>query len=168
MESSPPFTALSYVWGDLKAGSEVIILDSRPRDVGRSLAVALRHVRSGMQEDLQHTLYLWVDTISINQDDNGEKTAQVRQMGRIYRIAASVLSHLGTETEIITLAMLDLRLLATGWREFLESCSRQNDSDGGNITIQMNDEAFNTLLNSLSLRITATTWQNIASFSSLT
>ena len=58
--------------------------------ITETLAIALKH--------LQHptdTMLLWIDQISINQEDEAEKSEQVDIMGQIYRNAEEVLVWLG-------------------------------------------------------------------------
>ena len=46
------------------------------------------------QEGIQ---YLWVDALCINQADEYEKAAQIKQMGQIYSMAEKVIAWLGLE-----------------------------------------------------------------------
>ncbi|KAK6825588.1 HET-domain-containing protein [Apiospora arundinis] len=83
------YTALSYAWGNpAQAGSIVL----RGCDVGitANLARALT--------DIRHTsrvTFIWADALCINQQDNDERSRQVRIMGDIYRRAASTIIYLG-------------------------------------------------------------------------
>ena len=93
LKDNPPYLALSYCWEELP-GMETIIVNSCRMEVGANLAAALVHLRSKSRE----TLVLWTDAICINQsndDDNQEKSAQVKLMHSIYSQAALVIGWLG-------------------------------------------------------------------------
>ena len=83
------FSALSYRWGD-GTQPRTITLNGTPVDVGQNLFDFLLHAReSGW------TKHIWIDALSINQDDLSEKSEQVAKMGEIYSLASSVLIWLG-------------------------------------------------------------------------
>ena len=77
-QDPPPFTALSYCWGDPKARGNIIV-NGHQVSVTESLKVALRYMRH--HED---HLQVWADAICINQSDRAEKSIQVYIMGDIY------------------------------------------------------------------------------------
>ena len=133
------YQALSYTWGYEDATEKVWIqtggqstqpsrriLRSTGREEGESnrtfyvrpnLSDALRHLRNYSGSSPQQssgrpqTLVIWIDYICINQEDNDEKSAQVRMMANIYKRAESVLIWLGREGEESDMAMdLILRL----------------------------------------------------------
>lgn len=93
LDDPPSYDALSYVWGDAKEVSE-IILDGQSFLVTRNLQAALYQVRQ-----TQQTRTLWVDALCINQDDVHERSDQVSQMQHIYSQASTVLVSLGTAWE---------------------------------------------------------------------
>jgi predicted AAA+ superfamily ATPase len=73
-----------------------IEINGRPLSIGGNLwqflhAYCAMHARELFKLDDEHDHALWVDTLSINQDDNREKAHQIRQMGEIYKEAATVL-----------------------------------------------------------------------------
>ena len=83
------FSALSYRWG-VGTQPRQITLNGKLVDVGRNLFDFLLHAReSGW------TKHIWIDALSINQDDLSEKNQQVAKMGEIYSLASSVLIWLG-------------------------------------------------------------------------
>lgn len=88
------FEALSYVWGSAAVTNE-IICDNRRKKVGRNLYDALVRLRLPDGDRV-----LWVDALCINQNDNKEKTQQVRIMGEIYKRARRVLIWLGKGDDI--------------------------------------------------------------------
>jgi hypothetical protein len=82
------FEALSYVWGDRTQTSEIII-DTYTKLVSTNLEKALRSLRRNAKRRL------WVDALCINQNDDDERSSQVRIMADIYRDAKRVLVWLG-------------------------------------------------------------------------
>jgi hypothetical protein len=85
----PPYTALSYAWGDVKT-TVPITLNGRPAFVTKNLYEALLYLRRA-----RPGLLLWIDAISINQKDDSERGRQVSQMRAIYSEASKVVSWLG-------------------------------------------------------------------------
>lgn len=83
------YEALSYVWGS-PARSRSIILNGCTFPITESLHTALLHLR-----DSQLDRVLWVDAISINQDDDSEKSKQIPLMRMIYAQARRVVVWLG-------------------------------------------------------------------------
>lgn len=75
------FTALSYTWG-YPTLSETLICNKKRKLISSSNAAALIALRSPREP-----VYVWIDAICINQDDAGEKSAQVARMLNIYRKA---------------------------------------------------------------------------------
>ena len=89
LAESSEYEALSYMWGseiDLKT----LYIDGKECPVRDNLWQALHHLRLPTK-----TRILWVDALSINQNDNSERNHQVSQMGMIYRQAKTVLVWLG-------------------------------------------------------------------------
>ncbi|KAK5039841.1 hypothetical protein LTS07_000336 [Exophiala sideris] len=88
----PPYSALSYAWGDQnpEQGDLGLFCDGQELSVTPNLHRALRRlVKSG-----ESALY-WIDQICINQCDKGERSTQVGMMGRIYERASRVVIWLG-------------------------------------------------------------------------
>jgi hypothetical protein len=81
---APEYFALSYFWGSQDEKFD-IILEGFPFQVERNLFEALRCLRRETE-----TLVIWVDALCINQQDVGERNAQVQLMGDIYRGAVTV------------------------------------------------------------------------------
>ncbi|KAM3081746.1 hypothetical protein ACMFMG_005192 [Clarireedia jacksonii] len=86
---APAYYALSYVWGQEPAIHPVIIND-KMKLIQPNLYHALQRIRLPTGQ-----LQIWVDSIRINQLDDSERNAQVRQMATIYSKASSVLVWLG-------------------------------------------------------------------------
>ncbi|PQE24952.1 hypothetical protein CJF32_00007294 [Rutstroemia sp. NJR-2017a WRK4] len=88
---APAYYALSYVWGQEPAIHPVVIND-KTQLIQPNLYHALQRIRLPIGQ-----LYIWVDSICINQLDDSERNAQVRQMATIYSKASSVFIWLGEE-----------------------------------------------------------------------
>ena len=92
-----PYDALSYTWGPegedryikILVQSEVYTIHIRP-----NLYYALRQLRSLSDQPL----YIWVDALSINQEDEDEKSSQIQRMYLIYNKAEQVRIWLGLES----------------------------------------------------------------------
>ncbi|PLB36125.1 HET domain-containing protein [Aspergillus candidus] len=87
------YEALSYVWGS-GVKSESVILDGSPYLVTKSLHAALLYHR-----DCQLDRILWIDALSINQEDADEKSRQIPLMRMIYAQASCVIVWLGEATK---------------------------------------------------------------------
>ncbi|KAH7350605.1 heterokaryon incompatibility protein-domain-containing protein [Rhexocercosporidium sp. MPI-PUGE-AT-0058] len=75
---SPPYKALSYTWGD-PSNTAPITVNGSTFHVTANLFAALEHIR-----DDTSAVTLWIDAICINQQDDMEKTEQVKMMKEIY------------------------------------------------------------------------------------
>ncbi|KAH7085500.1 heterokaryon incompatibility protein-domain-containing protein [Paraphoma chrysanthemicola] len=89
LEEAPPYTAISYTWGDLK-NLATIFIDGKPKVVRQNCEYVL-HQAWGVNAD---DLY-WVDALCIDQSLKEEKNHQVAMMGDLYRNAARVLACVG-------------------------------------------------------------------------
>ena len=118
LESSLPFTALSYTWA-LPTVSNID--DEDQPDFGEEYVIWCEHTTSGneilggslnitenlfdslvqLTVPIQDHLLLWVDAICINQKDLEERASQVSLMGRIYSTAQEVLVWLGKDMSCI-------------------------------------------------------------------
>ncbi|KAL4888924.1 HET-domain-containing protein [Aspergillus ambiguus] len=87
------YEALSYVWGS-SFRSCPILLDGHRFFITESLHAALLHLRGSQLERI-----LWIDAISINQDDDSEKSKQIPLMRMIYAQAKRVIVWLGEAQE---------------------------------------------------------------------
>ncbi|KAG7291480.1 hypothetical protein NEMBOFW57_001499 [Staphylotrichum longicolle] len=121
LESShaPRYTALSYTWDEpiqpsaplttlrglyhharawywryCRPSHETIVINDLPFPAARNLATALRHLRDGKEP-----IDFWVDAICINQEDEAEKSSQVRMMPHIYSQANKTVIWLGTRAD---------------------------------------------------------------------
>ncbi|KAH6688811.1 heterokaryon incompatibility protein-domain-containing protein [Leptodontidium sp. MPI-SDFR-AT-0119] len=94
--SNPPYTAISYTWGNEDA-LEVIYLDNRPFRVRPNLWSCLYYMAHAARNNGAWD-YLWVDAICINQTNDAERSSQVRLMDQTYRDAVCVSVWLGLVT----------------------------------------------------------------------
>lgn len=101
---APDFTALSYVWGDIKdadststitLGADRVILQ-----LTDNCHKALETLRSSIS-----SLIIWVDAICINQDDVVEKAHQLSLMGDVYSKADTTYIWLGPGDKASTRAI---------------------------------------------------------------
>ncbi|KAI4284668.1 MAG: hypothetical protein L6R38_001246 [Xanthoria sp. 2 TBL-2021] len=116
----PDYEALSYTWGSTDDPVDIWLADL-PTDadsmgeghlaITQSLAVASRYLRSE-----ESTRDIWIDAISGDQQNLGERGHQVERMGDIYQKAKRVLVGLGPESEDSALAIEKL-LSISSWVE---------------------------------------------------
>jgi hypothetical protein len=88
------YSALSYAWGEL-APSIAMSCGTGTLKITENLDEALRHLRKPAQ-----ILVLWIDAISIDQNNVQERTEQVRIMGRIFHQAEKVVVWLGSKSAL--------------------------------------------------------------------
>lgn len=88
LDSAPPFSAISYTWGT-EDGRELLI-NGAPFPVRENCYYAIWQVRLHHED-----VFIWIDSICINQKDREEKGHQVSQMWNIYSKASAVLSCVG-------------------------------------------------------------------------
>ncbi|KAF2790277.1 HET-domain-containing protein [Melanomma pulvis-pyrius CBS 109.77] len=92
----PVFEALSYCWGNEEATSRLYVMPHDPASKPSSLHLrpnldtALKSLRQTQSERI-----LWVDALSINQEDMDERSHQVKKMANIYSLAYRVVVWLG-------------------------------------------------------------------------
>lgn len=110
LDNSPPYTALSYVWGTSEARRDLLICNCscKVRKNASALARWFRREEREAEHSCIHTRYLkirdnvfnalrwfrknrildvWIDALSINQQDLDERAAQVTIMRQIYDCA---------------------------------------------------------------------------------
>ncbi|KAI4867205.1 heterokaryon incompatibility protein-domain-containing protein [Hypoxylon rubiginosum] len=91
LSRAPHYTAVSYMWGEAERSSKILIGNSHTLNITASAKECL---------DVLSSQYLWIDSICINQDDNKEKSDQVKLMGEIYHHASRVVGVLGRATRL--------------------------------------------------------------------
>lgn len=88
------YTAISYVWGDPTAVSQILCSN----DCGYlSLTSSASDILNAIVE-ARVPGYIWIDQLCINQEDKQEKADQVRIMGEIFASANNVIAWLGAPT----------------------------------------------------------------------
>ena len=91
LDAAPPYTCLSYTWGEPDFTCQISI-DGKRMSITTNLHDALQRLRSS-----NDNVDIWVDAICINQADLNERNSQVQMMGRIYRGCEECLVYLGEE-----------------------------------------------------------------------
>jgi hypothetical protein len=87
------YEALSYNWGN-QYSKQTVFCSNPPSvlEVTQNCYSALRRLRN------DSVRCLWIDAICINQNDDNERSAQVRMMDRVFAMASRVIVDLGEET----------------------------------------------------------------------
>jgi hypothetical protein len=98
-------------------------------DVTPNLFAALQHIR-----DSTGVITIWIDALCINQNDNSEKTHQVRRMKDIYAGAEAVVMWLGEEADESDLAMELLRRI--------EAFSSTEEEPTQDLVVTLTEETF--------------------------
>lgn len=93
LDDGVKYLALSYVWGSRQIVAYVLVEDCYSLVTG-NLYAALQHLRSE-----QEPLYIWIDQICINQQDQEERSQQVMLMHEIFINSVQVLIWLGKDTQ---------------------------------------------------------------------
>lgn len=88
---SDVYESLSYCWGPRREDEE-IFCDHRSLRVTKNLHSALQHLRCR-----DRTRTLWVDALSINQEDLSERGSQVGLMNKIFQMSQRTVVWLGDE-----------------------------------------------------------------------
>jgi hypothetical protein len=104
----PPYTALSYIWGERDPGRYKISLDGCILDITPNLHAAILTV--SRLEDLTQQ-WLWIDAICINQDDLDERAFQVRLMRDLYSRGRRTIAYLGPKDDEVELGLEWLEIL---------------------------------------------------------
>lgn len=92
--SNPRYAALSYVWGDPSPDPPAISCNGISLNVRLNCFLALLHLR----EICGRSFVIWIDAISIDQDDDVERAHQIELMGDIYSKAEKTYLWLGEGT----------------------------------------------------------------------
>ncbi len=91
---NPPFlfTAISYVWGDSTLKDKAWFDDGISLEITASAGAVLRSI---IKSSTYRDMYLWIDTLCINQQDFNEKSLQVQLMYDIYSSAEMTIAWTG-------------------------------------------------------------------------
>ncbi|KAK3640645.1 hypothetical protein LTR56_011737 [Elasticomyces elasticus] len=103
------FAALSYVWGDDKDQQTIVVNGVRVK-VHKNLEIALRALQG--EHIFEGKYKIWIDAISINQNDTTERSEQVGRMRDIYSRSSQVIAWLGEEADGSSKAFILLHHLA--------------------------------------------------------
>lgn len=93
----PPYKAISYAWGD-PVNAEAIWVTQDDRQGWVKIPLNLGHALRAVQDDTKD-VFVWADSICINQKDNRDKTQQLSLIPNIYDQAEQVILWLGVEKE---------------------------------------------------------------------
>lgn len=115
-ETSPPYFALSYTWGDATK-TRPILINNKTFHIRENLAVALEQIRHK-----EHVRALWVDAICIDQEDDHEKTIQIQKKGETFKQAFLIIAWLGPSRDDSDSAMHDLYLLGGHLLKAIQDC----------------------------------------------
>ncbi|KAJ9129705.1 hypothetical protein NKR19_g10226 [Coniochaeta hoffmannii] len=129
LDDAPPYHALSYVWGDPTVTSSVTI-NGISVEKPTNLVAALHRLRQLDEADY------WIDAICIDQQNNGEKSNQVRLMAEIFSKAVETTAWLGPGIEDSELAMTFLDQWTTAgirlhdrWTQIREALSARTEEE---------------------------------------
>jgi hypothetical protein len=92
LQTTHPYTALSYVWGEPDSDN-TIILNGWSCRIRANLASFFSH--SHKQLSASSSPWLWIDALCIDQQSTTERNSQVPLMAEIYSLARTVLVWLG-------------------------------------------------------------------------
>src|SRR5215471_8796089 len=90
LDEAGDFLAISYTWGEEKETHELSI-DGRELHISRNAHEILHHFASSGKR-----MFLWIDTVCVDQNDEKDKTQQVRLMREIFNKANRVVIWLGS------------------------------------------------------------------------
>lgn len=99
-----PYQALSYEWGLPSDDDPIILMDGVPVRIRTNLHEALRVIRLPDED-----VWMWIDFLCINQQDNPERSHQVDGMDKIFSGAERVIVWLGPAKEKSDFAMRRFR-----------------------------------------------------------
>ncbi|GAB7336113.1 hypothetical protein MBLNU13_g08908t1 [Cladosporium sp. NU13] len=131
LRDKPVYSALSYVWGKSSADDPELVVNGQPYKVTRSLHAAVSYLASSEKDS-----NLWIDQISINQEDDAEKVQQVRLMSSIFSQARVVISWLGLPVSSDQLAFNLFRVLGSSTSDFVSGYDPVGSSDDESATAQ--------------------------------
>jgi len=147
------YEALSYVWGSPTRQERIFVRCRQRRrhsyrkwlnrhakwlPVTKSILDALHHLR-----DTQDARTLWIDAISINQDDVSERSQEVNKMGNIYSNASNVVVWLGPSSHNSSLAVETLKSIGRDiewsdgdWKLKIKIDTRTDQIHNDNLTLR--------------------------------
>lgn len=122
----PPFTAVSYTWGNVYS-DETVELDGHPVTVLQGLLPLLRMLNTNSCADFDTRKdWFWIDSICINQNDTSERESQIRLMRQIYRQTTQTLVWLSEQSEETDRAIDFLTGLAERRHELRQAVNKRH------------------------------------------
>ncbi|KAF8856740.1 hypothetical protein BDZ45DRAFT_789795, partial [Acephala macrosclerotiorum] len=113
LETAPPYSALSYVWGEIKPDQRIRVKRGHwswnELLVTPHLLVALKRLRRPSEP-----CYLWVDQLCIDQSNKEERSWQVEFMKEIYAKAEKTIVWFGNDDADTQLLEEMLRRISSG------------------------------------------------------
>ncbi|CVL04715.1 uncharacterized protein FPRN_03419 [Fusarium proliferatum] len=88
------YFAIPYKWGDIRSAKDIKV-NGKSKVVTENCRYGLTQVRDRYQSRPEEHIFIWIDSICINQDDNNEKSYRVFMMSGIYTEASRVLACVG-------------------------------------------------------------------------
>jgi len=123
------FTAISYAWGSQQIRKQVQI-DGHSVLVGETLYELLQQLIQRPPWSQAGAYNFWIDAICINQQDDAEKSVQVRGMSELYATAHHVLVWLGPERDDSAFVLWKLRGGAEASRQSSSMVLRRDVIEG--------------------------------------
>jgi hypothetical protein len=101
LTQAPAYEALSYNWGAISRSLPVAIVtnNSSGEETEEALFTTPQLLSALRRLRLSTSRRLWIDQLSINQDNDAEKGPQIQMMGDVYKTALRVLIWLGEDME---------------------------------------------------------------------
>lgn len=115
----PVFSAVSYTW-DTSGPENEIQVGSTFMPVRKNLFTLLQRLRNDQVDQ-----YLWIDQLSINQQDTAEKAIQIKMMGRIYSQASEVKAWVGEHEYGSEVLFRDPNLAHKLWKQHVSALLRR-------------------------------------------
>ncbi|KAK1977647.1 heterokaryon incompatibility protein-domain-containing protein [Colletotrichum cereale] len=107
VDPSRNYSAVSYTWGPPDFSVDLIIDQSIAVEITPTVDSILRYLRGSHKP-----LYLWIDALCINQQDENDKALQIPQMGEIYKCAETVHVWLGdVDADEVAIAFANVRMV---------------------------------------------------------
>jgi len=117
LDSAPPFSTLSYVWGP-ESFSHAIWLDGHLFPILDSLHPILSALCDS--DEFRDDHWVWIDSICINQHDPQERASQVQLMKRIFAQSDRTIAWLGGEPHEIREGLDFMQELSERYHEIIE------------------------------------------------
>ena len=124
LKTPPRYLAVSHCWSQPHGAKEMILINGAPFIVSQNIFSLLMAKRDPSQH-----VYLWIDSICINQEDDQEKALQVGMMRQIFQEAYSTICWLGDEPD--SRKMLNFITRLNGVTEVEQFAALKGDKNSG-------------------------------------